>query len=66
LDTFRLSTSTFIAYTILPWTSLWLYFYELWLVTGQWMGGGKHPSPEEKKEAKKSQPRTQTARNLHK
>lgn len=29
--------------TILPWASLWLYFYEIWLVTGTWHGGGEHP-----------------------
>ena len=23
--------------TILGWTALWLYFYELWLVTGEWL-----------------------------
>lgn len=32
-----------IAQTILPWISEWLYFYELWLVTGEWLGGGEHP-----------------------
>lgn len=26
--------------TILPWTSEWLFFYELWLITGEWLGGG--------------------------
>ena len=41
--------SKFIAYTVLPWTSLWLYFYELWLITGRWLGGGKHPTSAEKK-----------------
>jgi hypothetical protein len=34
-----------IADTILPWTSLWLYYYEIWLATGQWLGGGDHPTP---------------------
>jgi hypothetical protein len=29
-----------IAHTIVPWTSRWLYFYEIWLATGEWMGGG--------------------------
>jgi hypothetical protein len=33
-----------IANTIIPWISEWLYFYELWLVTGEWLGGGEHPS----------------------
>jgi len=32
-----------IAETILPWVSLWLYYYELWHATGQWLGGGIHP-----------------------
>lgn len=31
-----------IAETILPWTSLWLYYYEIWLATGDWLGGGEH------------------------
>lgn len=30
------------AETLVPWTSLWLYFYELWLQTGEWLGGGIH------------------------
>lgn len=29
--------------TILPWTSLWLFYYEMWLSTGRWLGGGEHP-----------------------
>jgi hypothetical protein len=33
-----------LARTIVPWTSEWLAFYELWLVTGEWLGGGTHPS----------------------
>lgn len=31
----------FIIDTIIPWTSEWLYFYEIWLVNGGiWLGGG--------------------------
>lgn len=26
--------------SIIPWTSEWLYFYEIWLITGEWLGGG--------------------------
>jgi hypothetical protein len=26
-----------------PWLLLWLSFYELWLITGEWHGGGVHP-----------------------
>lgn len=27
-----------IAETIVPWTALWLFYYEAWLVTGEWLG----------------------------
>ncbi len=33
-----------IADTIVPWTALWLYYYEVWLATGEWVGGGEHPA----------------------
>ena len=29
-----------IADTIIPWTQEWLYYYEIWLATGEWCGGG--------------------------
>lgn len=29
--------------TIVPWISEWLAHYEVWLATGEWTGGGKHP-----------------------
>lgn len=29
--------------TTLLWASMWLYFYEHWLATGEWQGGGDHP-----------------------
>jgi|SRR5690606_18088879 len=35
--------SDFLANTIIPWTALWLYYYELWHTTGDWLGGGEHP-----------------------
>lgn len=28
--------------TLVPWTALWLFYYELWQETGQWLGGGVH------------------------
>lgn len=34
----------YISNTIIPWTSLWLYYYELWHSTGKWLGGGEHPN----------------------
>lgn len=36
--------SDLISDTIIPWTSLWLYYYEVWHVTGDWEGGGEHPN----------------------
>lgn len=32
-----------IAHTIIPWLLEWLVFYEGWLTTGDWQGGGTHP-----------------------
>jgi len=29
---------------IVPWISFWLFFYEVWLVSGEWLGGGHEPS----------------------
>ena len=25
---------------LVPWISMWLFFYEVWFVTGEWLGGG--------------------------
>ena len=33
-----------IAHTIVPWTIDWLACYEGWLATGEWTGGGRHPT----------------------
>ena len=46
------TSSHFIADTIIPWTSLWLFYYEDWLYTGQWRGGGKHPNKKQQKRKK--------------
>lgn len=32
-----------LANTVLPWTTEWLYYYEIWLATGEWTGGGDWP-----------------------
>lgn len=32
-----------IANTVVPWAALWLYFFEEWLVSDDWKGGGLHP-----------------------
>lgn len=36
--------------TIIPWAAEWLLYYEIWVVTGEWKGGGIHPTNDEKKE----------------
>lgn len=39
--------------TILPWTAEWLFHYECWVATGEWKGGGIHPTPKKPKMNKK-------------
>lgn len=34
------NSSKSIAQTVMVWTIEWLYHYELWLITGEWLGGG--------------------------
>jgi hypothetical protein len=29
--------------TIVPWAALWLFYFEEWLASNQWKGGGRHP-----------------------
>jgi hypothetical protein len=33
-----------LAETTIFWANEWLYFYEGWLITKKWRGGGRHPS----------------------
>jgi hypothetical protein len=33
----------FIAETVIPWASQWLFFYEYWQITGEFKGPGRHP-----------------------
>lgn len=53
-------TSKVIADTIIPWISLWLYYYEVWLATGVWKGGGEHPPKRD--ESKKNDRRSYAKR----
>lgn len=43
--------SMLIADTILPWISQWLYFYEVWALTGIWLGKGTHPDAPEHRQS---------------
>lgn len=37
------NSSMLISDTYIPWAIEWLYYYEIWLVTEEWCGGGIHP-----------------------
>lgn len=37
------SPQMWLADSVLLWASLWLFFYEIWLAAGEWLGGGEHP-----------------------
>jgi hypothetical protein len=39
------SSAMLIADSVVPWASEWLLFYELWMPTGEWHGGGDWPPP---------------------
>ena len=39
------NSTQFIHQSIIPWTSTWLYYYEVWLITGEWLGGGHERNP---------------------
>ncbi len=54
----------FLADTIVPWTSLWLYYYEIWYVTGSWLGGGKHPVAKSEKKARRDTIRKEGRRKI--
>jgi hypothetical protein len=43
------TSQDYIAETIIPWASLWLYYFEIWHAIGEWLGGGEHPQERGKK-----------------
>lgn len=48
------SSKQWIYKTIVPWSVLWLYYFEDWLATGDWKGDGKHPELRNEKRKKNS------------
>ena len=38
------NASRSIAEQVLPWAVTWLFYFEDWLATGEWKGGGEHPA----------------------
>jgi hypothetical protein len=37
-------SSDSLASTVIPWTCMWLSFFEDWVFTDVWSGGGEHPT----------------------
>lgn len=35
--------------TFIPWAMEWIFYFEVWLYTGEWSGGGKHPQQSQAK-----------------
>lgn len=35
--------------TIVPWTALWFFYFEEWLGSDEWKGGGEHPGDWDRK-----------------
>jgi hypothetical protein len=33
--------------TFVPWTRTWLFYFEEWLASDEWKGGGEHPNVDE-------------------
>lgn len=46
-----------IASSVVPWASLWLFYFEEWLVSDDWKGGGEHVSDRDLKCSSKSKER---------
>jgi len=46
------SPNKLLSQTLVHWTSLWLNYYEQWLFTGKWQGGGEHPQLNKEASAK--------------
>ena len=39
-------STMFLAQKIVPWAAEWLLFYELWVITGEWLGEGIEHCPQ--------------------
>ncbi|MCG7545946.1 hypothetical protein MHM93_17330 [Pseudoalteromonas sp. MM17-2] len=43
----------FLSDTVVPWASLWLIYFNGWLATNEWYGGGEHPNVAESYEQRR-------------
>lgn len=41
-DEWRWTAGAQLSKTIVPWTAIWLWYYEAWLATGDWLGPSSH------------------------
>ncbi len=48
------SSDKWLTKTIVPWTILWLFYFEDWSATNEWKGGGIHLEPRNEKRKKNS------------
>lgn len=37
--------------TFVPWTAMWLFYFEEWLASDEWKGGGEHPRLDEEEDS---------------
>lgn len=44
------NSSIMLSESYIPWAIEWTEFYEIWLLTGKWYGGGIHPESEKENE----------------
>ena len=54
-----------IASSIVPWASLWLFYFEEWLFSDDWKGGGEHVSAHEVKRYSKSTKKAAVSGGAH-
>ncbi|UGY20990.1 hypothetical protein HAP48_0049475 (plasmid) [Bradyrhizobium septentrionale] len=46
--------------TIVPWSVLWLWYFEDWLASGEWKGGGVHPREHDQERSRPPKRRSET------
>lgn len=51
--------------TVVPWAALWLYYFEEWLVSDDWKGGGKHRSDLNRERERRRRRSKDALRSLH-
>lgn len=49
-DSDKWNSDILLTESYIPWAIEWTEFYELWLLTGRWYGGGIHPGGDKKNE----------------